>query len=251
MPPAGWRIERLDSVGSTNDEARERARDGDPGRLMILAAEQRAGRGRRGRNWVSPRGNLYASALLRPAVPPAQAGLYSFVTAVALAEALVEVAPRTDAGLTVKWPNDLRIAGAKVSGILLESGATPDGQVDHLVIGTGVNVRFVPEGADERYPVTCLAAYGQEDVEAVAMAYLHRLAAWCDRFEAEGFAPVRQAWLARAEGLGGTVTVRLGREELAGRFRALDEEGALQLELPDGSLRTVVSGEIVHMRPAA
>ena len=255
VPPAGsvpgWRTERLDSVGSTNDVARDRARAGDPGQLFVVADEQVSGRGRRGRPWHSPAGNLSASALLRPSCDPQQAGLYSFVTAVALAAAIDECAPAATAGLTCKWPNDLRIEGAKVSGILLESGAGPDGGLDHLVIGTGVNVRFVPAGATERYPATCLAEYGQDDIDIVGQAYLRHLAIWCARFETAGFAPVREAWLARAEGLGETITVRLGREELKGRFLEFGTDGALLLELADGRVRRIVSGEIVHTVPVA
>jgi len=250
-PPADWRVEHLDRTSSTNDEARERALAGDPGQLLIVAAEQRSGRGRRGRQWLSPPGNLYCSALLRPAVAPAQAGLYSFVTAVALAAAIGDCAPAALAGLTCKWPNDLRINGAKVSGILLESGARPDGGLDHLIIGTGVNVRFAPDGAAENYAVTCLAEYGQDDPARLAGAYLTRLAEWCERFAVEGFPPVRKAWLARAEGIGQRVTLRLGRETLSGRFREFDPEGALVLELPDGRSRAIVSGEIVETRAPA
>lgn len=247
----GWRVERVACVASTNDLAQEWARAGDPGQLLIIAREQRSGRGRRGRAWLSPPGNLYCSALLRPQVSPAQAGLYSFLTAVALAQAILACAPATADELTCKWPNDLRIAGAKVSGILLESGADPAGRLEHLVIGTGVNVRFAPEGAAEHYPVTCLADYGMDDPDRLAEAYLSSLAHWCDRFTREGFAPVRTAWLARAEGLGRPVTLRLGRETLSGHFRALGEDGALMLDLPDGSRRTIVSGEIVEPAPGA
>lgn len=250
-PQLSWRIERLDSVGSTNDEARDRARAGDPGRLLIVAAEQRSGRGRRGRQWHSPPGNLYCSALLRPGLPPAQGGLYSFLTAVALAAAIAECAPKAAQALTCKWPNDLRIAGAKVSGILLESGARADGGIDHLIIGTGVNVGFTPPGANEHYPATCLAEYGQPDLATVTDAYLRHLAAWCRRFEDEGFAPVRQAWLARAEGLGQEITVRLGKEDLHGRFAEFAADGAIRLDLPDGTSRTIVSGEIVQTVAAA
>lgn len=245
-PADGWRVERHGSVASTNDLAQDRARAGDPGRLLIVAREQRSGRGRRGRDWLSPPGNLYCSALLRPQVPPTQAGLYSFLTAVALAQAILACAPATVDGLTCKWPNDLRVHGAKLSGILLESASDAAGGLDHLIIGTGVNVRFAPEGAAVRYPVTCLAEHGMDDPDRLAGAYLSSLAEWCDRFAREGFAPVRTAWLARAEGVGRPVTVRLGRETLSGHFRALGEDGALLLDLPDGSRRTIVSGEIVE-----
>lgn len=246
----GWRVEWLDRVSSTNDVARERAREGDPGHLFLVAGEQLSGRGRRGRPWHSPPGNLYTSALLRPDMPPQQAGLFSFVTAVALAQAIDECAPAAAARLTCKWPNDLRIGGAKLSGILLESGARPDGGLDHLIIGTGVNVRFVPEGADANYPATCLADHGQDDPELVGTAYLRHLGIWCDRFATQGFAPVRQAWLDRAEGLGQPIVVRLGREELAGRFLEFGQDGALLLEQADGRVRTIVSGEIVQSAPA-
>ena len=242
--PAGYRLDVHDSLDSTNAEAGRQARAGAPDGTVIQARRQTAGRGRQGRVWESPEGNLYCSVILRPDVPPAAAAQLTFVTALALGEAIDDVRP-TGTELAFKWPNDLLLDEHKLAGILLESSGSGNGRLDWLVIGCGLNIRHFPETASG-YPATSLHAAGAEDLEpgALLAAFLHAFAVWHARWQDEGLAPVREAWLSRAARIGGEITVRLPRDELRGRFTGLDETGALLLDLPDGSRRTVTAGDV-------
>ena len=225
LPPF-YRLEVHDALASTNDEARRLAAAGEPEGALIVARRQTAGRGRSGRVWSSPAGNLYFSLLLRPDRPPAEAAQLSFVAALAAAEAAA-------VPVALKWPNDVLAGGRKLCGILLE------GSDGWLVIGVGINVAAAPEGA------TCLRAEGSqatpdETLERFCVAFL----AWRGRWLAEGFGPVRIAWLARAVGLGGAAVARLGRETLSGAFADLDSDGALLLDIPGAGRRRIAAGEV-------
>jgi BirA family transcriptional regulator, biotin operon repressor / biotin---[acetyl-CoA-carboxylase] ligase len=238
-----YRLVRHERIDSTNEEAKRLAAADAPNGTLVWAGEQTAGRGRRGRGWVSPVGNLYLSLLLRPRCPPATACQVNFVAGVALAEALSEFLP---AGKTasLKWPNDVLIAGAKVSGVLLEASAAADGTVDWLVVGVGVNVAHAPH--DTPYPASSLHREGAHDVtvEDLLKAFARRFQSWYERWQREGFEPVRARWLAWARGLGEPIEVRLERETLHGRFADLDASGALALELADGRRRQVTAGDL-------
>jgi BirA family biotin operon repressor/biotin-[acetyl-CoA-carboxylase] ligase len=236
-----WRLQVFDSLDSTNEEVRRQAETGVTEGLAVLAKLQTAGRGRRGRVWDSPPGNLFLSLLLQPQCTPAQAATLSFLTAVALLEALdLASIPAT---LTCKWPNDVLVNGAKIAGILLESRTGPDGALGWVTVGIGVNLAWHP--AETPYPVTSLAAHGVSVTpEDFAQWLLARYGYWYGRWQAEGFVPVRAAWLARAQGLGKSVVVRLPDSELHGTFIALDDSGALLLELPDGRRQTVTAGDV-------
>ena len=242
--PAGYRLDAHESLDSTNAEAERRARAGAPDGTVIQAGRQTAGRGRQGRHWDSPEGNLYCSVILRPDAPPAVAAQLTFVAALALGEAVDDVRP-AGAELAFKWPNDLLLDGRKLAGILLESSGSNDGRLDWLVIGCGLNIRHFPE-AVSGYPATSLHAAGAEGLQpgAVLSAFLDAFAVWRARWQDEGLAPVREAWLARAARIGGEIAVRLPGDELRGRFTGLDETGALLLDLPDGSRRTVTAGDV-------
>jgi BirA family biotin operon repressor/biotin-[acetyl-CoA-carboxylase] ligase len=237
----------LPSVGSTNDEAKRLAEDGAVEGTLVYALEQTAGRGRRGRGWHSPPGNLYVSAVLRPGKPAAQSALIGFVAAVALADALQDLGLSGER-LRLKWPNDVLVDKAKVAGILIETSATAGGPPAWLVLGMGVNLAHAPENTP--YPATTLRAAGLASVtvEGLLEALAGRLAEWYGRWQAEGFAPVRAAWLKRATGLGEPIEVRLDQESLQGRFVALEEDGALSLELPQGERRRVTVGDVFFRR---
>jgi BirA family transcriptional regulator, biotin operon repressor / biotin---[acetyl-CoA-carboxylase] ligase len=221
-------------IDSTNDEAKRRAGEGAAQGTLVWARAQSAGRGRRGRSFISPPGNLYMSIVLRPDRPAASAAQLGFAAALALGDAVAPLLPRPE-GLRYKWPNDVLIDGRKVSGILLESQAAGEGKLDWLVVGIGVNLASFPDNVD--YPAISLAAAGASGVtvEALLETVSGRFQVWYERWRAEGFLPLRAAWLARAHGLGEEIRVRLPGDEASGRFAGLDEDGALLLE--DGTTR--------------
>jgi len=239
---AGVRHIAHDTLGSTNAEALALVRAGEAGPLWITAARQTAGRGRRGNAWASEPGNLYASLLLTDAAPAAHLPELCFVVALALRDAVGEVAPALTARLKLKWPNDLLLDGRKLSGILIEAESI--GGVTATVVGIGVNCAHHPEGTS--YPATDLAAQGAAVapdalLRALSLAMITRLAQW-DR--GAGFAAIRAAWLDHAAGIGAATRVRLPRRELAGTFESLDATGRLMLRLPDGQLEPITAGEV-------
>lgn len=241
--PSFFSLVALASTESTNEDLHRLARAGAEEGTLVWARAQTKGRGRRGRGWSSPPGNLYLSLLLRPMVPPGEAAQIGFVAAVALAEALQGLLPPARS-LRCKWPNDLLIDGAKVSGILPEAEAA-GGIVGAVVLGMGVNVASFPP--ELPYRATSLAAAGAAtDVVAVLEVLAPRLLAWYRRWRTEGFLPIRRRWLDFAAGLGGPIEVRLEREVLRGRFATLDATGALDLELADGRRRLITAGDVFH-----
>lgn len=248
--PAGVGLRIHDSLDSTNAEAARLAGAGEPGPLWILARTQTAGRGRRGRGWVSPPGNLMATLLLRPQRPPGEAAQLSFLAALAVADLLDPELAR--GALALKWPNDVLVAGRKIAGILLESAAGAEGRLAWLAVGIGVNLAHHPQDPDLAYPATSLpAATGrslapEDALTRLAAAFAGRQALW----EGQGFAPVRAAWLARAAGLGQPITVRLPGETLSGGFAGLSPDGALLLAEPGGLTRKVAAGEVFFAPPA-
>jgi BirA family biotin operon repressor/biotin-[acetyl-CoA-carboxylase] ligase len=247
--PSFYRLVALDSIDSTNEEARRRiaaAPDDVPEGTLIWAAEQTAGRGRRGRSWSSPRGNLYLSLVLRPACAPGTAAQLGFVAAVALAETLAGLLPGPER-VRLKWPNDVLVDGAKVSGILLEAvsttAATAPGRLGTVILGVGVNLQSRPDSG--LYKTISLQEAGvATDPADLLERFAERLLAWYDIWRREGFAPLRVAWLDRAAGLGQTIEVRLDHETLVGRFATLDDSGALALDLPDDGRRLIAAGDV-------
>lgn len=231
-----------DRVGSTNDVAKELGREGKANHTVVFAREQTAGRGRRGRVWHSPPGNLYVSLLLRPDAPAPRAAQLGFIAALGLGDALLDIAGRA-IDPRYKWPNDVLVRGRKLAGILLESETGADGRLDFVVIGVGVNILAMPENVE--YPSTSLAAEGITGVTPadVLAAFAYRFGRWERRWQRAGFAPVRKAWLARAAGLGEQIRVRLERASLLGRFVDLDHDGTLLLDAADGRHR-IAAGEV-------
>ncbi|THD47377.1 MAG: biotin--[acetyl-CoA-carboxylase] ligase [Bradyrhizobium sp.] len=243
---AGWRIARLDRVGSTNDEARTLGIAGDPGRLWVVAKEQTRGRGRKGRFWSSPPGNLYASALIVDPGPPALAPQLGFVAGVALAQAVEDLGGREFA---LKWPNDLLWRGAKVAGLLAESVTTKDRRLA-CVIGVGVNCRSAPDGV--AYPVAALGQALERDVgpEALLLRLARRfheaLGLWA---RGAGFAEIRALWLAVAAGVGEPIRVSDPRGARKGLFEGLDASGRLLLRTPLG-VEAIEAADLHLLSPA-
>lgn len=234
--PVGYGKRVLQTVDSTNAEAARVAAD-LMGPEWILALEQTAGRGRRGRAWRHPEGNFSASLVLHPQEKPDQVALRSFVASLALYDAFVAVTGRQD-GLALKWPNDVLLNGGKVAGILLESlGHGAD--VLHIAIGIGVNLKHAPSAeeveAQATRPVSLVAETGasvspEAFLAVLAPAYAHHEA----QFRLYGFAPIRELWLSRAARLGEVITARTMRDETTGTFETVDEAGNLILSTAKG-----------------
>ena len=236
-----WPVAELDETGSTNDEAKRRAVAGEAGPLWIRAERQTLGRGRRGNEWQSLRGNLFASLLCRPEKSASRCAQLSFVTALAVTDMLAHYAP--SANIRLKWPNDVLADGRKIAGILLESESRTGGGLNWLVIGVGVNLKAYPLGTE--IPAISLADLGIAPPPAAeAMGHLvTAFAKWYEVWRKDGFAPLREAWLARSTGLGSRIRVRLPKEEIQGVFRDIDDNGALVLGLP-GATRIIAAGEV-------
>ena len=224
-------------LASTMDEAQAQARDGAPDGTVVVAGRQTQGRGRHGRAWLSPEGNLYISVLLRPGLPPAHLSELGFIVALAVADAVDAMLPGGRARL--KWPNDVLVDGAKIAGILVEII-----EDNAAVIGVGLNIAQAPQATP--YPVACLRNVGAPTASCDAVltqllaALERRLAQWMEH----GFARSRAAWLARGPAVGDLVRVRIGTRIDTGRFAGLDADGALLLA-EDGAMRRVVAGDVV------
>lgn len=257
-PPArtaGYRLEAHDSVGSTNALALERARTGDPGKLWVVASQQTGGRGRRGRPWATPPGNLAATLLVTDARDASVAATLGFVAGLALGDALSAIVPETalaigiDGGagkagrFTLKWPNDVLADGAKLAGILLESSLLESGRLA-LAIGIGVNVTSYPE--DVPYPATSLRNLGVE-IDAGEL-FLALSDAWLDTMglwnSGRGLGLIRERWLQRAAGLGSEVSVRIDGRVVRGIFETIDESCRFVIREDDGTRLRVSAGDV-------
>jgi BirA family biotin operon repressor/biotin-[acetyl-CoA-carboxylase] ligase len=236
----------LDRVDSTNTEALRRTSAGERGPLWIVARQQTAGRGRRGRAWISAPGNLHTTLLLTDPSPPAAAPQLGFVASLAIHDAASAAAPALATSLALKWPNDLLCRGRKVAGILVEGEGAPIA----VAIGIGMNCRHHPEGTE--YPATDFAAHGiavtaDALFDALAIAMQERLAQWN---RGNSFMVIRGAWLARASGLGEHLRVRLAGRETSGSFESIDETGRLMLRHGNGSLEAIAAGEVFPVAPS-
>lgn len=243
LPPP-FRLVAEDRIDSTNAAARRMAEAGAAHGTVVWAQEQTGGRGRRGRAWASPRGNLYASVLLRPDADLHTAGQLGFAAGLALAEALDAVMP-AGAAVALKWPNDVLVHERKVAGILLESVVDGQGRPAGVILGMGLNIAVAPE--DTAFPATSLHAEGApRDLGPgeVLAETMPRLGAYLETWTRAGFTPLREAWLRRATGVGERVTVRLPDRSLAGTFLDLDPDGALILRRDSGMEQRIHVGDV-------
>jgi BirA family biotin operon repressor/biotin-[acetyl-CoA-carboxylase] ligase len=228
----------LPEIDSTNAEGFRRA-SALAGPTWVLAGVQTVGRGRRARPWSSPQGNFHGTLVLKPAEPPETVALRSFAAALALRDALVALTG-LPASFMLKWPNDVLLNGGKLAGILLESAGL-NGPDPVLCIGVGVNLIAAPDPSqvepDAATPVSLLHETGlrvtpQAFLDALAPAY----AAWEATFRADGFAPLRTAWLAHAARLGEQIRARTGDKTREGVFETIDSAGNLILRMAQGTV---------------
>ncbi len=230
--PAGYDRLILDQTDSTNAEARRRAPTSAP--VWIAARKQTAGRGRLGRDWASPRGNLSATLLIGRDEAPGDLAKLSFHASLAVADLFTHFAPGAD--IATKWPNDALVNGKKAAGILLENFGSGGGHKANLAIGIGVNLAHHPDPATSRWPPTSLAAETGRapGIEEALLVLADRLDHWLG---VPDFAPIRAAWLARATHLGQRIEARRPDRTLTGIFEDVDAEGALVLRTPAGQQR--------------
>jgi BirA family biotin operon repressor/biotin-[acetyl-CoA-carboxylase] ligase len=238
-PP--WRLRTHGELPSTQDIVLRAAEAGEPEGLAVLAHRQTAGRGREGRNWDSPPGNLHLSALLRPQGPAGQAAQWALLAAVALADALAPHLPPDAPALALKWPNDVLLGNAKVAGILAEAATGPSGELAWVALGIGVNLAHAPRLPDGR-PTVSLAAcgVGPPAPDAFAAELLAALDRWRHVRARHGFGPIRAAWLDRGHPLGAPIAVGT----VSGHFAGLGEDGSLLLATADGAVHAMVAGEV-------
>ncbi len=240
-----------DVLDSTNEEAKRLAGGGASHGAVIWAKKQTAGRGRMGREWVSPEGNLYVSVLLSPDKDLATCSQLSFVTAVAVAETL-DVIVSDDAAISCKWPNDILYDGKKLGGILLESFTTPDVKKDKqwVVVGVGINIDHFPEHV--MFPATCLRDAGVEIISAKIVLsrfiynFIHRYDAWAKK----GFKEVQKEWISRAYRLGHPTEVMVGDKQLKGIFDGIDSAGRLLLKQESGAVTGISAGDVFFKESA-
>jgi BirA family biotin operon repressor/biotin-[acetyl-CoA-carboxylase] ligase len=255
---AGYRLAAFDQIGSTNVEAMSCVRDGVRGPMWFVTSEQTAGRGRRHRPWIAPRGNLASSVLEVIDASPSIAATLGFAAGLALDHALqkasVEAALRSAGSdqlkLSLKWPNDVLAGTKKLAGILLEAEAVDDNKLA-VVVGIGTNVVAAPEGTPT--PATSLAALGvqigaEELFAELSDAWVEFRGIWDN---GRGFDAIRKLWLQRAAGLGEKIAVHTGGAPLEGTFDTLDEAGCLIVRTSDGRRVPVAAGDVYFGQTAS
>jgi BirA family transcriptional regulator, biotin operon repressor / biotin---[acetyl-CoA-carboxylase] ligase len=239
---AGYRLVAFDQIGSTNSQAMESARSGERGPVWFVTSEQTAGRGRRQRPWVAPRGNLAASVLETFDVSPAIAATLGFAAGLAL-EAALRAACGSATMFSLKWPNDVLAGQAKLAGILLEAETAPNGGLS-VVVGMGTNVIAAPEGTPT--PATSLKALGLDTTAETLFAALSDSWAEFRRLwdEGRGFGEIRRRWLALAAGLGQPVAVHTGNATISGSFDTIDEAGCMVVSTATGARIAISAGDV-------
>lgn len=248
---AGYRLAAFDSIGSTNAEALARAREGERGPIWFVTSAQTAGRGRRHRPWIAPRGNLASSILEVIEISPSIAATLGFAAGLALEGALRQVSvptastPAASDGLKfhLKWPNDVLAGNKKLAGILLEAEAVAGDRLA-VVVGIGTNVVAAPEATP--FPAVSLKALGidvsaEELFGALSDAWAEYRGIWDN---GRGFAEIRAKWLERAAGLGQQVAIQSGGSTVSGRFETIDEKGCMIVAASDGRKVPISAGDV-------
>ena len=236
--PTGYRLHSFDAIDSTNAEALRRIADGAPSGDVIWARRQSGGRGRRGRLWHSPPGNLYVTIIV-PTPSDRLVGQLAFVAANGAGEA-VRGLLASPGLIQYKWPNDLMLDGRKLGGILIE--ASPKGQTQMVAIGLGLNVASKPSGLN----ATSLKEFGVAvTVREILQTICYSFDQWYQIWRRDGFSPVRERWLAAAHRLGDHIEVRFPNGTTQdGSFRGIDPSGALILEQSGGKTELIATGEV-------
>ncbi len=245
--PAGFTLRALPVVGSTNDVARDHINDANAlGPIVIWAEEQTGGKGRSGRLWDSPNGNLYSSILIKDVGPLTIASQLSFLTAISMRAALSKLIPKES--VKCKWPNDILVNGSKICGILLECGSDKSAN-NWVIIGSGVNVSHKP--TDAPYSVSHLKQFNEDiSTHMVLSLYLKEFSDRLQVWKSTGFNEIREEWIQNCFGLGEKIVARLANKvEEHGHFLDLDADGGLIMEKEDSSKITITAGDVFVKGP--
>ena len=229
-----WNCVEYEQLGSTNDKAKELTLTAHGQKLAVTAQIQTAGRGRRGRTWQSFDGNLFLSLALPFELKDCTALV--FMTSIALLQTIKNLCSKADVKL--KWPNDVLLNGAKVSGILLEKG-----EGDYMIAGIGVNLKTAPK-TDIIYPTISLNDIGV-DITPLAFRdkYLENFDALCEIFAKQGIVSIAKIWQTYAKGIGNKIIVKTAKEEKKGIFVGLNDNGMLMLKTPE-KIEIISAGDV-------
>lgn len=246
----GKKIHYLSEVDSTNLYARKLAEEGEAEGQIVIAESQSRGKGRMGRNWISPANlNLYLSAVLRPKIPPLHAPQITLMSAVALAETVQGFGPFSP---EIKWPNDILVGGKKVAGVLTESSCTAD-RLLFVILGIGVNVNFPPEEMPEsiRRSATSLIALAGKPIDrtAFALQLIQNLDRCYGDLEDKGFPFIAERWRSFFRLGGRRVRVEMVDQIILGKAMGIDGDGALIVEDETGTRRRIVAGDVILLEP--
>jgi BirA family biotin operon repressor/biotin-[acetyl-CoA-carboxylase] ligase len=236
----------FDEIDSTNLEARRLIENGIDNDFVILASKQSKGRGRKGKEWISDEGNLYLSLILRPYGKSYTFCQLSFITALALYDAISILSKDSQKpiDLKLKWPNDILVNNAKISGILLESARHTN--KEYIIIGVGVNVKVAPEEIGQKtasLEQICGSRIDVNDVLGLFMSNFHK---YYRRWQMDGFAQLRRLWLSRAHKIGEIVTIAHDNLRVSGAFKDINNQGAIRLKLASGQISIMHEGSIYN-----
>ena len=231
---------------STNTRAKDLAAQGAPEGTLVLAERQTQGRGRKGRNWLSPEASgIYSSLILRPRIPPSEAPVITLLTAVVVAETLKSLTPLTP---KIKWPNDILINGRKIAGILTEASMEIDA-VDFIIVGLGLNVNTPTDGFSEELQSIATSIFIETkkrwDRTALIREYLKQYEIYYDLFKRDGFTPIVKRWKTLSDIIGREVRVDMVNKTLTGRVTDVDNDGVLILKDDADELHRVYSGDVI------
>ena len=234
--------QHFDQVISTQDTARELLDKNLPLPLLVTAEEQTSGRGRQGRQWISPRGNFFCSFAINAAVPIVRYGEYSFLTAVVLRNTISNF---SDRNVSLKWPNDILLDERKCAGILIESYGS---QNEFLIIGIGVNLRYAPTEDEVHQPAAALwpdkAPNPQRKADFMRQL-VENFLLWHDRYEKGGFEMIHAAWLKHAHNLARQITVQTPQGPQDGIFAGLDPHGNLLLTRGEETIKVTTADVLI------
>jgi BirA family transcriptional regulator, biotin operon repressor / biotin---[acetyl-CoA-carboxylase] ligase len=234
-----WRRQTLKKASSTQDVLKSQAASGEAEGIVVQALEQTDGRGRHGRTWVSQKGNLFFSFLLQPACKAQDVGQISLLIGLAVGEALRGLIRRPEK-LLLKWPNDVLLDGKKCAGILLETESGPEGQIQWMAVGVGVNIVSAPLETSAR-----MQDYMEEapDIDTVREAILKRVGVCYELWQQGKFSRIREFWLVMTCPEGTLISVKTAQGAVKGKFRDVDGQGNLLLVEDGGAVRVISSGD--------